>query len=843
MKLQGKLVIVIIVAIVASMLLLAAVVFGQLRQQSERELFNQMQLLLNQTQQQTKSYIDNATANTRLFSSSNLMDRYVMVENEADRYELVQPALLRLFTKYFQAYPEYREIRLILPDGYEDTRVARINLKNLTEEEFDTPYFQRMLASGSNIMTTVLDNPDDGKTTLLISVPIFRKDLRTDAISTKPTLRGFMTVTASLDYLEKQIQTHKIGNNGYLIAVDRQHRIIFHPQRNMIGKDAIGLHSVTSHDSKAERIDANENTVLTQLNGESVYASARWLHPDLMLISVLPATEFRAASKQLGISVAVVSVGAIVLTSFILIILLRYLVVTPVRQLSYLAQEIGKGNHIDVSGQKLLRTDEIGDLARAFQNMKTALGKSMLQLQQSHAKIEQLAYRDSLTGLPNRRLFLELVGQAIAESKRNDKQNALLFLDLDDFKKVNDTLGHDAGDVLLQAVAQRLIDCVRDTDTIMRDSDSSTFSAGTVARIGGDEFIILINDLTDAMDAKIVAERVLSTLRKPFLIMDQEFVVGTSIGISSYPENGAEVDALVKAADTAMYAAKREQKNTYRFFGAIMQRGIQDRLSLERDLRIAVENESLTLHFQPQVDTHTRAIAGAEVLLRWHHPERGNVPPDLFIPIAEDMGLIGLLGEWIIDQTCQQWAQWNQMGIAPPRLAVNVSQRQFKLSNMVDVVASALEKHQLCASALEIEITESCMMEAPDDVVESLNNIRMTGVRIAMDDFGTGYSSLGALTSLPIDTLKIDRSFITNIELGKPNEKIVSAILSLAHNLGMDVVAEGVETQSEHQYLINMNCEICQGYLFSKPLSAEHMQQLLTQQSDGPAPLQLKQAS
>ncbi len=846
MKLQGKLVVVIGMAIVASMLLLASVVFAQLRQQSELDLISQMTLLLDQTQQQTQSFIANTSANAQLFSSSNLMDRYVLVEDEAERYDLMQPALLRLFTKYQQAYPEYRELRLVLPDGYEDTRIAQSGLVNITEEEYDTPYFQELLNSGDQRVTTILENPDDGQTTLLASAPIYRKDMSSTAISAKPVLRGFMIVTARLNLLEGLIKSQRIGKAGYLVAVDRQQRIVFHPNDSMIGKDASSLLTpVVNLGALSSDADSRQGTVLTYFEEDPVYVRKRWLHQDLLLLSVIPSTEFEALSQKIAISVAIVSVGAIAVISVILLLLLRTLVVAPVRQLRELAIAIGEGRDADVSDRNLQRNDEIGDLARSFHDMHTMLGRSMDELQQSHAEIEQLAYRDSLTGLPNRRLFLEMLERAIRRPSSLHPYSAILFLDLDDFKKVNDTLGHEAGDILLRNVAHRLSECVRVHDIMTHESAGSedVSNDGVVARLGGDEFIILINDLREPSDARLVAERILTAIREPFIVLEQEFVIGTSIGIASSPDNGTDVEALIKFADTAMYEAKRQDKNTYRFYDDAMQLSLVERVSLERDLRVAVNENALTLHFQPQVDTRTKVITGAEVLIRWQHPERGNVPPDQFIPIAEDMGLIGPLGEWIINETCRQWSEWEHIGIEPPRLALNVSQRQFKLSNLVEVISDSLERNQVRADALEIEITESCMMEAPTEVIETLNTIRNMGVRIAMDDFGTGYSSLGALSSLPIDTLKIDRCFITDVGMGKSNEKIVSAIVSLAHNLNLEVVAEGVETRNEYEFLLKKECETCQGYLFSKPLPVDAMTQLLVREKDRLTQLSHKRAS
>lgn len=828
MRLQGKLILVIMLSIIASMLLLAIVVFSQLRQRSELELFNQMQLLLDQTQNKTQSFVENTIANGKIFSSSNLMDRYVLVEDEAERYDLMQPALLRLFTKYQRAYPEYREIRLMLPDGYEDTRIAQPQLPNLTDDEANTPYFASMKESIASHWTSVIKNPDDAETTLLVSVPIYLSDPGVPAIRATPTLRGYMVVTASLEMLKQQIETSTIGQSGYLIAIDNQNKITFHPDESRIGTDATPLMQAFIKDS----LNLNDSLQIDQIteskiDEKNVYVLGKKLHTDLILLSVLPESEFKTISQNLATAVALICFGAIAVTSYLLYRLLYKLVVSPLKQLGQLAEHIGEGRDADMSDIDLLRNDEIGDLTRAFYNMNHKLSSSIQQLQHSHKKIEHLAYRDSLTSLPNRRLFLKLLKQAIESENSESFGTALLFLDLDDFKKVNDSLGHEAGDTMLQEVANRLEFCIsHNHKTATHQTQAS--GSGTVARLGGDEFIVLIRESNISQSAVLLAEQILSALKKPIRLMDHEFLIGTSIGIACFPEHGKDVESLMKNADTAMYEAKHQEKNCYRIYKDNMANGVQERVSLEIELRAAVETRALTLHYQPQYETGSRELIGLEALLRWHHPVHGFIPPDKFVVMAENMGLIGELGNWVIDEACRQWSQWNSLGIAPPRIAVNVSQRQFKLGYLPDVVQKALLTHKMPAYALEIEITESSMMEAPIDVVSSLNVIRETGVRIAMDDFGTGYSSLSSLTSLPIDILKIDRSFVTGVKVGLPNEKIVSAILSLAHSLGLEVIAEGVETEEDYQYMLGRGCEICQGYLFSPPLSDSETEALLS---------------
>ncbi|NND91449.1 MAG: EAL domain-containing protein [Granulosicoccus sp.] len=836
MKLQGKLLAVIVVAIVCAMLALASMAYAQLRQQSESDLFRQMQLLLEQTHQKTLTSLRTASANTLLFARSNLMERYVLIEDEVERYDLMQPALLRLFANYQQAYPEYKELRMILPDGYEDTRLAQAGLANLTEEEFDTPYFQDMRTHVNEQFSTILTYPDDQTTSLITSTTIRRRNAADGSFRSAGELRGFMTLTIDLPELGQQVINARIGQTGYLMALYRNGDVAFQSMQEDMDTPAPNharLINLFPQDG------SNDGVISTSLNSEAVSIQGQWLHPDLLLIAVLPDKEFSAISIRLISSVASVVTIAILVTSLILFLLLRSLVVEPVRQLRSTAIAIGDGRSAELPKRNLLRADEIGDLTKAFRDMQQKLGTSMDALKQSHAKIEQLAYRDSLTGLANRRLFLDQLGAAIYQAASSHKQLAVLFLDLDDFKRINDTLGHEAGDELLQAVSDRLSGCIRDLDHVFSSkcTASNELPAGSVARLGGDEFIILIHNLDDVSAVRRIAERVLRTLKDPLAIQNHRFVVGTSIGIATYPEHGDDVEQLIKHADMAMYDAKHTQKNSYRIYGNNLQSDIESRIGLEHDLRDSFENGDLHLNFQAQYASQTRSMIGAEVLLRWSHPERGFVSPVDFIPIAEETGLIGPIGEWIFMETCRQWTEWQNMGIAPPRLSVNVSQRQFTLSNVLDTVANALAIHNMLPEALEVEITESCIMEAPSNVIATLESLRDRGVRIAMDDFGTGYSSLGALTTLPIDTLKIDRSFITGVEVGNANEKIVAAILSLAQGLNLEVIAEGVETQSELDYLREKNCDIVQGYLFSRPLNTADMTILLEEEygsSDDP---------
>ncbi|MGQ7847947.1 bifunctional diguanylate cyclase/phosphodiesterase [Granulosicoccus sp. 3-233] len=819
MRLHEKLLFAIVPVFIVSLLSVGWIVYVQLRQHSQDAMYRQMDTVLQQTRQQTESFSETLQANALLFANSNMIQRYVMVEDEADRYDLMQPALLKLFASYQEAYPQYREIRLLTPSGYEDTRLAIDGLPNRSDEESGTPFFDALESGRTPFHMEIRRNADDGQTTLTIGRPLWVKDLNVPPQIAENRLRGYLVVTATLGFLESLLREQTLGNEGYLMVLDQRGTVLFHQKPHLVGSTLYSL--------MFSLADIPPGTAASDIPIRNFRNTVQW-HPlqnDLVLVAVVPESEFAAASRTLARSVGSITLLAIMLASLTFFLLIRTTVLRPIGRLREAAIAFGNGDsgvQIDIN-----RADEIGDLARALSGMNRKLVLSMSELQHSHARIEQLAYRDTLTDLPNRRLFIRLAEQAMSQGSLDSSKLAVLFLDLDDFKRVNDTLGHEAGDLLLQEVSTRLQHCIRESEELASPDLKATRIANQVARIGGDEFLILITSLGHPEHTTIVARKIIDELARPVNIGDRSFVVGTSIGIAMYPSDAPDVDGLIKCADTAMYEAKRAHKNTYRYYGAPMQANIENRLLLEEDLRRAIKKGEFELYFQPQFDTRSGIMAGAEVLLRWNHPQRGMVPPDIFIPVAEDTGMIAGLGEWVLMQACRQWRDWQDRRIAPRRIAVNVSQRQFALGNLMAAVDNALLSNDMDADNLELELTESCMMQAPTEVVETLQTLRSRGVRIAMDDFGTGYSSLGALTSLPIDTLKIDRSFVSGIEEDSQNSLVVSAILMLARSLNLEIVAEGVEVQAELDYLAKRDCDIVQGYLLGKPLTASSMTELL----------------
>jgi len=438
--------------------------------------------------------------------------------------------------------------------------------------------------------------------------------------------------------------------------------------------------------------------------------------------------------------------------------------------------------------------------------------RHILANQRAEQQIKHLAYHDTLTGLPNRMLFHDRLQQALSQAVREGHIMGVMFLDLDRFKIINDTLGHDVGDELLKAVSQRLINCIRQGDTVVR--------------LGGDEFTIILPIIAKAEDAAFVAQKILTTLAEPFLLNHQELHITSSIGISLYPDDGTSTQTLIKNADIAMYRAKDLGKNNYQFYTADMNSRAMESITLENALRHALERDELLLHYQPQIDIRSGRIVGVEALVRWQHPEFGLVSPARFIPLAEETNLIIPIGEWVLRTACEQGRRWREQGLPVWRMGVNLSARQFRHKNLLEPIFRIVRETGFDPHHLELEITESLLMQGAGKTIAVLEELDKAGIRLALDDFGTGYSSLSYLKRFPIDTVKIDRSFVRDIHTDPNDAAITSAIIAMAHSLKLSVIAEGVETEEQLAFLRERECDEYQGYLFSKPLAAEEIERL-----------------
>ena len=460
-------------------------------------------------------------------------------------------------------------------------------------------------------------------------------------------------------------------------------------------------------------------------------------------------------------------------------------------------------------------------------NQVVALVRDITERKQAEEQIAYLAYHDSLTGLPNNRLFKDRLRQGLAHAERNGSMLAVMFLDLDRFKLINDTMGHGVGDRLLQVTADRLSEAIRRTDSIALNK--APLLNTSVARLGGDEFTIMLEDIENTQAVSRVADRMTRAVSEPIMLGDQEVYTSTSIGIAVYPTDGDDVEVLLKNADAAMYHAKEQGRNNYQFFTRAMNESSVEQLILENSLRKAINNKELRLYYQPQVSVVSGQLVGMEALIRWKHPEKGYISPSVFIPVAEETGMIMEIGEWVIQEACRQAAEWRDRGYKPIRISVNLSARQLKDERLPDIIASNIFDTGLEARYLGIELTESAIILEPEMALMRLQNIKSLGVKLSLDDFGTGYSSLSYLKRFPIDTLKIDQAFIRDVKTDHEDAALVKAIIAMAHGLGMDVVAEGVELDEQLEFLGAHACDTIQGFLFSRPVPAAEIEAMLVQ--------------
>lgn len=813
MKLQVKILLLVIPFVVLPLIWLGWTAYIKLKENSRETTLGQMTTLLDQVSRSTLTHVATAQANIELFSGSNLVKKYILTHDEADRYALMQPSLIRLFASYQRAYPEYYELRILFPDGYEDARSTLTRLPNKTEFEADSEFFKQLQTANGSVQVRYTRNPDNGQPVLYIGKRLTLRDESVEPLSVPPTLRGYLVISANLDFLQEQLDSHRIGGNGYLFVTDDSGRTLLMPEDTATGK-----FSKEWYTQLKKAIDSHQ-VVKINYNGQPTYILGHTVKPNLKLYAVLPESDVLAAGRALGTLVVAITLLSIVLASVLIFYVINRILIRPIQKLAQKAYDVGHGR-FDTSTD-ISSSDEIGELAQSFEEMSRNLHESQNQ-------VAYLAYHDALTGLPNRHLLQEYLQHTLAHARRHQSILALLFIDLDNFKKVNDSLGHQAGDQLLQNLSERLTECMREEDQISLKKSSLTgdMPHETIARVGGDEFLILLPSINDPSDAAIVAQRLLDILTKPFFIGENEFFVSCSVGISLYPIDGEDTQTLIKNADIAMYHAKKCGRNNYQYFNESMNVVAVERITMENALRKAISNQEFQLHYQPKVDMRNDEVMGVEALLRWHHPEMGMVPPNKFIPLCEETGLIVPIGEWVIDEATRQMRLWQEDGI-DLSMSINISTVQLNKQDLVEVIKNCIKKNGCQADRLEIELTETSIMDAHERATNMLNEIKSLGVQISMDDFGVGYSSFSYLRNLPIDILKIDHSFVRDITTDQDDAAIISAILAMAHTLNLTVVAEGVETLEQFDFLREKHCDIVQGYLISRPLLEAELRQFL----------------
>jgi diguanylate cyclase (GGDEF)-like protein len=540
----------------------------------------------------------------------------------------------------------------------------------------------------------------------------------------------------------------------------------------------------------------------------------------LVLINDISSTRQKVDSGV--IKAIIISISGVLITALFMLLSMWY----PIKHLTTLSTTLpllATGNFSQVKKSLIKRNssqgveDELDILDNATIQLTQQLESLEREVKIREKALTKNALYDELTGLANRRLFMDRISVALKNLVRDKSKFGVLFLDLDQFKRINDSLGHDQGDHLLLEVAKRLSYCVRESDT--------------VARLGGDEFTILLNNLEDNHDATNVALKILNSLRTPVLLEGKEVIVTTSIGIAIAPENGKEPETILRNADLAMYKAKGKGRDNYHYYTISMNADAKELLALENDLRNAVEMREFELYYQPQIDLKSGIILGAEALLRWNSPKRGFVAPYLFIDALEDTGLIVPLGEQIMEMACEQAKTWNQLNIGDIKVAVNLSARQFKEPLLTQFITETLENIKLNSRFLELEITESMLMDDIQVTIERLQELKLLGLTLSIDDFGTGYSSLSYLKQFPVNILKVDREFVKDIPHNKSDMAISSAVIAMAHKLNLRVVAEGIETKEQLKFLQKNDCEIGQGYYFGKPMPVDEMTELLLKQT------------
>jgi len=497
--------------------------------------------------------------------------------------------------------------------------------------------------------------------------------------------------------------------------------------------------------------------------------------------------------RQLIIQLVVLAALVVFLSAAIHVVF-RINVLFPIRKLIAASQDVGRGQYTLVEAKS---EDEMGFLARAFNAMTE-------EVQREAAKLHRQANFDALTGLPNRMMALDRIRLEISRAKRSNQRFGVFFIDLDNFKNVNDSLGHAVGDELLVAIGTRVQAAIRESDI--------------VARLGGDEFVVLAPDIASDVKAEELAERLIKAVSEPQVLAGRKVVANCSIGIALYPDNGNSTEELMANADNAMYQAKSMRDGSAIFFTAEMNIRLRERMQMEQDLNLALESGQLELNFQPIFEMASQRHCGAEVLLRWHHPERGTISPEIFIPLAEATGQIVAIGDWVLEQACRSWSAWHNAGINPGFLAINVSRVQFRKRLSIRL-AELMSKYSIPGEALELEITERVLLDDHSQVAEELSSLRAAGLTLSLDDFGTGYSSLSYLKRFRFDVLKIDRSFITGLPDNADDVLLVKAILAMARGFGIKVVAEGVENHDQLSFLAAQGCNFSQGFLLAKPMN------------------------
>ncbi len=786
--------------VMAPLLFLGNVSYTQIRESAEGRVVDEIDALMRVYRIYMGAKTKSASGNARILAESPELSRLLSASTPDSSTDF-----LKVAGNIRATYPDYYDIQLFDAAGLLVNRSTDSTMESLLPADF----VASVLDAGDTVSVTTFEDSAGGTASLLVGTPV--RDATGDAI-------GAVTFSVRLQNLEGGTKKRGIGDLGYYVVANDDGRILYGHSRRAF--EALPP-DLDYRDWTAAAVSGE--FIKQTIDGVDSAVFGTRLEDGLYLYAVIPASQMYAASRKLGLLILLVTLSGIVLTVGALYLALHHIVLRPVSAIIDATHGVSSNG---MAGALVpYSNDELGDLADAFNAMSD-------RLRDSDEHVQYLSYHDSLTGLPNRLLFRQQLESAMAQASRENQKLALLYVDMDDFGRINDTLGHEIGDELLRRFSEDVVAEVRAGDLLSRISSEKSDSL--MARLGGDEFVVMLRNVDDEYAPRSVARRIFKLLKKPFMIEGNELYVSSSIGIAMFPGDAETVDEIIKNADTAMYHAKDRGKNSYQYYSESMNRAAADRLQMETKLRKALELNQFELHYQPKVDPQTYAIVGAEALIRWNDPESGMVPPDAFIKIAEDTGLIVPIGEWVLNQACIQLKEWQSRGLPPISMAVNVSAIQVARQDLGFIVARSLRNSGVKAKYLDVEITESALMAGGDRTVRMLEELRSLDVSVSLDDFGTGYSSLSYLRKYPISNLKIDRSFFAEIESDSSSRSIVAAIIAMSKTLGMTVTAEGVENEVQMSFLREHECDFAQGYLISAPVRADDFEALLTD-TDGRA--------
>jgi len=734
-------------------------------------------------------------------------ERYARAVDESDRYRLFQTPLLKLFQEYRNVHSEYLVIRFLLPNGKVDARSTAVGAQRVIADPaaeaglFDgRPHPKHLLIDAAQNVLVLYRR---------VAVPLHYSESRPGSYR----LGGYAALTVSLAGAYARISEVPISREGLILLLDGEGTVVYHhggagpdtsePPGSFAARAlALGL---SEHDSES-----------LHWGGRRWLVQTRPVAAGFQAVAALPASALTGPLSSLAMKVVALTLVSGLLLAAVLHLALRRLVLMPLARIGAAARAIGAG---ELNPELAVHSrDEIGHLAEDVREM----GR---RLDSYRGQIEDLAYNDQLTGLPNWHLARQLLAAQVSRCRESGERLAVLFLDVDRFKQINDNFGHDRGDRLLATFAARL-----------RSELEAEVTSGraAVARLGGDELLVIVGCLTDDDEAGLLAQRLLAAIAAPFDILSGHYIVTASIGVALFPYDADDAEGLIRCADLAMYRAKAVGRNTYCRFLPELQVNTSEQLMLERRLRRALAERQLRVNYQPIVRLDGLQLASFEALARWRDPELGAIPPDRFVRIAEQSGLIEDLGVWLLEEVCAQLARWKADGLEAVPVAINISPVQLLRASLHDLIDTCLQRFDLTPTLIQLEITESMMIDLSPGNRDRLNSLSRLGIGLHIDDFGTGYSSISYLRRFDIDTIKIDRSFVADVCTNHENRALVTAMIAMAKALGLTVVAEGIETRAQLAQLRAFGCDFGQGYLFARPGTAADAQRQLTDAQQEP---------